>query len=113
MELLMISLSTALNFAILRWKVSHGRFADAVLDGLMLFVLGYVFSGTLGGMVIAMCSGAIISIYLIFNPFQLIVGDMRDFKAKYTNIAKKLTIIGAVVFTITAIIYALIAFKII
>lgn len=107
MELLLISLSTAFNFGILRWKLSHGRYADTVFDVATLIALSYMFAGTLGGMIVAMCSGALISIYLIFNPIQLIAGDFNSFKAKYIGVAKKATIILLVTLVVVGLAYGI------
>ena len=44
----MISIATAFNFAILRYKLNLKRYADAILDFIMMCTLGSVFGGTLG-----------------------------------------------------------------
>lgn len=64
----MIAVATVFNFAVLRWKMSKGRFADAITDVFFLVVLNFLFAGTYTGMAIAMIAGALISLYLLVHP---------------------------------------------
>lgn len=94
MEMILMAFATAFNFAILRWKLEHSRKLDALLDLSMLILLSVAFGmfGGTSGMALASLTSAIISVYLIFNPFHLVFGDMRVFKAKFNSFVKKLTI---------------------
>ena len=86
-EIIMISIATAFNFAILRYKLNLHRYADAILDFMTMLTLGYVFGGTLGGMTIAMISGALISVYLWFNPARFFIPQhVKDKTMKIINI---------------------------
>lgn len=68
MELAVISIAVFLNFFLVKWKLDTKRYADAVFDIFVLATLAYLFNGSMGGMVIAMCGGALISIALIIFP---------------------------------------------
>jgi len=68
MELIIIAFATFLNFGLLKWKFDHGRYADATLDLAILVALSFLFGGTMGGMIIAMISGALMSLYLLVSP---------------------------------------------
>lgn len=67
-ELIIIAIATAFNFIILKWKFEHHRYGDLVFDIIVLMALSSLFGGTLGGMVIAMVSGAIVSGFLLIRP---------------------------------------------
>ena len=68
MELLIISIAVFLNFGLLKWKLDKARYADLVIDVSVLVVLSYLFGGTMGGITIALCAGAMMSIYLLVSP---------------------------------------------
>ena len=68
MELIIIGLVTAANFLILKVKAEQHRWADLIFDITVLFILSFLFSGTLGGLTIAMVSSFAVSIYLYFYP---------------------------------------------
>jgi uncharacterized protein (DUF983 family) len=68
MELFIIGLVTAANFLILKIKAEKHRWADLVFDVVTLLILSYLFSGTLGGLTIAMVSSFTVSVYLYFFP---------------------------------------------
>jgi len=59
-EALVIGIATAFNFIIIKWKLEHKRFADAGLDIFIILVLSVIFSGTLGGMIVAMVASAFV-----------------------------------------------------
>lgn len=71
MEGLIIGIAAAFNLLIIVKKFEKKRFADAILDGILLLLLSKMFGGTLGGMVIATIGSAIISLYLLKNPPKL------------------------------------------
>ena len=66
--LIIIGIVTALNLIILKLKFEQGRWGDMALDFLALATLSAFFGQTLGGMVIAMISSLIISVYLYIFP---------------------------------------------
>lgn len=66
MELLIISIAVFLNFGLLVWKWNSARYVDLIVDVAVLTALSYLFGGTMGGMVIALCAGAMMSIFLLF-----------------------------------------------
>lgn len=68
MELLIISVAVFLNFALLKWKLEHERYTDLFVDISVLVALSFLFGGSMGGMIIAMCGGAMMSIFLLVSP---------------------------------------------
>ena len=69
--LLLIGVATAFALIILKMKFEAGRYGDMALDALAMIVLSMFFGHTLGGMVIAVVSSVIISLYLYVFPPQL------------------------------------------
>jgi len=57
-----------MNFILIKWKVEKNRYEDAALDVAILVVFVSVFSGSMGGTVIASISSFIVSIYLLASP---------------------------------------------
>lgn len=72
MEALLIGIAAAFNFLIIKWKIEKQRYSDALLDAIILATLSLIFSGTLGGMVIATIGSAVVSISLFFSPPKLL-----------------------------------------
>jgi hypothetical protein len=62
---------TAFNFLILKWKFERGRYGDLLFDIVTLALLGWMFKGTMGGMIIAMVASLMVSLYLIAFPPKL------------------------------------------
>lgn len=58
----------AFNVLIIKYKFEHNRFSDALLDGMVLFVLGMIFMGTIEGLKIATIASMIVSVYLLIFP---------------------------------------------
>lgn len=104
-EIFIVGLATAFSFAVLKWKFSNRRKLDALLDLACMVVLAYIFGGTYTGVAIAMMSSALISVYLIFNPFKIVFGDIRIFKTKYKVYVKRITIGMLVALVMATLIY--------
>jgi hypothetical protein len=68
MEFLIIGVVTAINIIFIKFKVDKKRYQDALFDAALLILVTLVFSGSYGGMVVAMIASMIISIYLYANP---------------------------------------------
>jgi len=68
MEAILIALATAFNAIIIKWKFEHKRYEDVFLDILTLTILASLFSGSMGGMIIATMSSAFVSLYLLISP---------------------------------------------
>ena len=68
MEAVIIAIAAAFNMLIIKSKVEHKRYEDAILDVTILVILSALFASTLGGMIIATISSFIASIYLLFSP---------------------------------------------
>ena len=71
MELLIMAVATAFNLMIIKWKFENDRMADAMLDAGLLGILALVFGGSLGGMMIATASSALVSLYLLWSPLRI------------------------------------------
>jgi len=84
-EALVIGIATAFNFIIIKWKLEHKRFADAGLDIFIILVLSVIFSGTLGGMIVAMVASAFVSLYLLVSPPKLPTKFFKEFKDAYNE----------------------------
>jgi Ca2+/Na+ antiporter len=68
MELLILAgLATAFNLLVILWKLKNKRYSDGLLDFMLFITIIFLFSGTLGGMVIGMIASFVISIYLYFT----------------------------------------------
>jgi len=80
MELIIIGIVTAANFLILKIKAEQNRWADLAFDITVLSILSFLFSGTLGGLTIAMVSSFVVSVYLYFYPPK--VGKIFSFMKK-------------------------------
>jgi polyhydroxyalkanoate synthesis regulator protein len=63
-----MGIAAAFNVLIIKWKIENNRIGNAFLDGTLLFLLVSFFGDTLGGMVIATISSAIVSVYLLAFP---------------------------------------------
>lgn len=66
--LLIISVATAINLIVVKYKIERKRYADAFLDGSALITLAMIFGGSFAGLTTATFTSAIISVYLWFNP---------------------------------------------
>lgn len=69
---------TFFNLVILKIKFEAGRTADLILDIASIFVLSYIFGGTVTGMLVAMIASGIMSVYLWFWPPKFMQSDPLD-----------------------------------
>ena len=49
-------------------KVNRKRYSDAILDGGILALVGFVFKSTVSGLLIGVIASSIVSLYLFFSP---------------------------------------------
>lgn len=68
MEFLIIGIVSALNLIVIVHKFRKGRTEDGIFDSALFALMAIMFSGSYGGMVVAMISSLIISIYLWTSP---------------------------------------------
>jgi spore maturation protein CgeB len=68
MEFIIIGIVSALNLIVIVHKFKKGRIEDGIFDSILFTVMASLFSGSYGGMVVAMISSLIISIYLLASP---------------------------------------------
>jgi hypothetical protein len=71
MEFIVIGIISALNLIVIVHKFKKGRIENGVFDAILFIVLASLFSGSYGGMVVAMISSLIISLYLWCSPPKL------------------------------------------
>ena len=88
MEFVIIGIVSALNMILIVHKFKKGRFEDAVFDTVLFIVMASLFSGSYGGMVVAMISSLIISIYLWACPPTFFSGE-TGFLRKFISRAKR------------------------
>jgi len=50
------------------------------MDLFVIFILSAIFSGTLGGMVVAMTASAIVSLYFLVSPPKFFTGILKEFR---------------------------------
>lgn len=68
MEFIIIGIVSALNLIIIVHKFKKGRVEDGTFDSILFATMAMLFEGSYGGMVVAMISSLIISIYLWASP---------------------------------------------
>jgi len=84
MEAIIIAVVTSMNFIIIKWKIEHKRYEDAALDSIVLFILASLFSGSLGGLIIATITSFIVSIYLLASPPKFLKSEeTKDFLVEF------------------------------
>lgn len=77
MEFIIIGIVSAINLIVIVHKFKKGRVEDGIFDSLLFALMAFLFQGSYGGMVVAMISSLIISIYLLASPptfFRRIMG---------------------------------------
>lgn len=68
MEFLIIGIVSALNLIIIKMKFERNRYQDGLFDLTLMALLAFLFSGSYGGMVVAMVGSLAISFYLLVSP---------------------------------------------
>lgn len=86
MEFLILGVVSALNFIIIKTKLDKKRFEDAGFDFLLMGTLAYLFAGSYAGMVVAMVSSLVISIYLYFSPPRMMAKLFGKLKQSLTDV---------------------------
>lgn len=85
MEFLIIGIVSALNLIVIVHKFRKGRTEDGIFDSCLFALMATLFSGSYGGMVVAMISSLIISIYLWSSP-PTFFRDFTKSSAVQTNL---------------------------
>lgn len=69
MYLIVIGMAVFFNIAIIIFKLNRNRVPEAVLDGILLAGVMYLFKGSFNALVVGTVASALVSIYLlIFRP---------------------------------------------
>lgn len=68
MEFILIGIVSAFNLIIIKVKLEKKRYEDAVFDLSLMALLAFLFSGSYGGMVVAMVASLAISTYFLVSP---------------------------------------------
>jgi hypothetical protein len=82
MEFLIIGIVSALNLIIIVSKFKRGRIEDGIFDTGLFAFLTIVFSGSYGGMVVAMIGSFVVSLYLLIRPPTFFRDAMKSKTAK-------------------------------
>lgn len=83
MEVVIVGLVTAFNVLVIKWKLEHHKYEDAILDTVLLLGLSYVFAGTYAGMVVATITSLVISIYFLISPPLFITKAVQQLKEHF------------------------------
>ena len=78
---LIMGIAVAANIIIIKHKFENNRTSDAMLDALLLVLIGFVFSKTISGLMIGTVASAIISLYLLKFPpkqFSTSIFNIKD-----------------------------------
>ena len=68
MEYIYVGIAVFFNIAIILWKFERAKYADAILDSILLFLVAFLFSGSYGALVSGTVASALVSLYLLINP---------------------------------------------
>lgn len=68
MEFVIIGLVTAFNLLVIKAKFARKRYEDGTFDLVFMLTVVVLFSGSYGGMVVAMIASLAISLYLFASP---------------------------------------------
>lgn len=84
MEFLSIGIVSALNLIIIVTKFRLNRVEDGIFDTVLFAFLAILFSGSYGGMVVAMIGSFIVSLYLLIWPPKFFRNIMSNKQVKDT-----------------------------
>lgn len=68
MEFILVGFAVFFNIAFIKWKFDRERYADAILDLVLLVLVAILFSGSYGALVVGTVASALVSLYLYFSP---------------------------------------------
>lgn len=88
MEFLIIGLVSAFNLIIIKIKLEKKRYEDAVFDLSLMVILAFLFSGSYGGMVVAMVGSLSVSLYLLVSPPRFFAGFKAAMRKELDEINK-------------------------
>ena len=63
---------------IIKIKVERKRYQDAIFDLSLMAILAFLFSGSFGGMVVAMVASFSVSLFLLASPPKFFKGGKWD-----------------------------------
>jgi len=92
MEFLIIGIVVALNFIIIKMKLDHKRYEDALLDLALLTIITMVFGGSYGALVVGTVASFAISIFFLISPptfFSGSTGFFQEFKKRAARTPSK------------------------
>ena len=82
MEFILIGLISAINMIVIKVKLEKKRFEDAIFDASLMALLAFMFSGSYGGMVVAMVSSLAVSLYLLVSPPKFTAAIVSKFRTE-------------------------------
>ena len=86
MEYVLIGVVSAINLLIVKVKVERKRYEDAFFDVALMALLAFLFSGSYGGMVVAMVASLVVSIWLLASPPKFFSGVREIVKKELDEI---------------------------
>jgi len=70
LSILVLGMALWFNFITIYYKLKHGNIINGVFDGIILFLIMWLTSGSLAGLSIGTIASALFSIYLVFDPIK-------------------------------------------
>jgi len=89
LPILLMGIAVAFNLIVIKMKIERYRYEDAGLDAGMLLLLGWLFSGSIAGLMIGTIASAFISIYLFISPPDMLMKRFSDGKSTRRKNKKK------------------------
>lgn len=75
MELFVLGVVVAINFLIIKTKLTKKRWEDATFDVLIFLVIMALFSGSYAGLVVGSIASLVVSIYFLASPPKFFSGE--------------------------------------
>ena len=75
MEFLVLGIVVAINFIIIKMKLTRKRWEDAIFDVIMLLIIMALFSGSYAGLIVGSVASLFISLYFFASPPEFFSGD--------------------------------------
>jgi len=88
MEFLILGIVVAINFIIIKMKLTKKRWEDAIFDILILCIIMLLFSGSYAGLVVGSVASLFISLYFYASPPKFFTGE-NGFLKEFIKRAKK------------------------
>ena len=81
-QIAIMGISLGINIIVILYKWRKQRYLDATIDGSILALIGFIFQGTISGLMIGTIGSSVVSIYLLIFPPKLNIGELLDEQTK-------------------------------